>query len=143
MNKLQKLAAGTSASLTALVTTAGAVFAQNNATSKESSSGIGTVITPVGFADNLGAIITFILRLTMFIAILLVLFYLISGAIEWITSGGEKGKTEAARNKITTAVIGLVVLAATYAIFTLLLQIFFGQSNIEGAFGALRLNETL
>jgi hypothetical protein len=44
------------------------------------------------------------------------------GGIEWITSGGDKGKTESARNKITAAVIGLVILAASWAILGLVLQ---------------------
>jgi hypothetical protein len=83
-----------------------------------------------GFATNIGTVINFILRVVMVIAILLVFFYLILGGIEWITSGGEKGKTEAARNKITAAIIGLIVLAASYAILTLLLQFLgFGSLN--------------
>ncbi|MCC6711005.1 MAG: hypothetical protein IT416_01495 [Candidatus Pacebacteria bacterium] len=61
----------------------------------------------------------------MVIAAVMVLIFLLWGAIEWITSGGDKGKTEAARNKITQAIIGLIVLAATTAIF-MLLQNFLG-----------------
>jgi hypothetical protein len=75
-----------------------------------------------GYATDLGSIINFVLRIVMIIAVLLVFFYLVLGGIEWITSGGEKGKTEAARNKITSAVVGLIILAASYAILTLLLS---------------------
>jgi hypothetical protein len=54
------------------------------------------------------------------IGALLVLFYLIWGGIDWITAGGDSGKTEKARNKIFQSVIGLLVLASAYAIFFLI-----------------------
>lgn len=60
-----------------------------------------------------------ILSVVMVIAVLLVLLYLITGAFEWITAGGEKGKIESARGKITGAVVGLIVLASTLAILVL------------------------
>lgn len=44
-----------------------------------------------------------------------ILFFLLGG-IEWITAGGDKGKIEEARNKITQGLIGLAVLAASYVI---------------------------
>ena len=64
-----------------------------------------------------GSWITAILSLVMTIAGLLLLLYLIWGGVEWITSGGDKGKVESARNKITNAIIGIIVLAASVAIF--------------------------
>ena len=69
----------------------------------------------------------------MVIAAVLVFFYLIWGGIEWITSGGDKGKTESARNKITSAVIGLIVIASSYAVLTLALN-FLGFSNLNDVF---------
>lgn len=72
-----------------------------------------------------GSLLSSIMSGVMVIAALLVLVYLIWGAIEWITSGGDSGKTQKAREKITQAVIGLIVLAATTAIF-MLLQRFLG-----------------
>lgn len=44
------------------------------------------------------------------------LLFLIWGGISWITSGGEKEKIEAARNKIVYAIIGLVVILSSYLI---------------------------
>lgn len=88
---------------------------------------------PTGFAADLGQVINSVLSFVLVIAALLVLMYLIMGGIEWITSGGDKGKTEGARNKITAAVIGLVVLAAAFAIFTLVVK-FLGFSNTNDIF---------
>jgi hypothetical protein len=82
-----------------------------------------------GFGDILSTILSGV----MAIAALMLLLYLIWGGIEWITSGGDKAKTEKARNRMTQGVIGIVVLAATLAIFTMV-QSFLGLSLLN--FGA-------
>lgn len=46
--------------------------------------------------------------------------YLVYGGIEWITSGGDKGKLESARNKITNGIIGLAVVASAWAVYRLI-----------------------
>lgn len=64
------------------------------------------------------------------LALIMVLFYLVLGGIQWITSGGDKGKTEAARNKITSAIIGLAIVAASWAVFMIVGYVF--GVNIAG-----------
>ena len=85
----------------------------------------GTAITvdePSGvFFTDIGDLITKILNFVMILGALLVFMYLIWGGMEWITSGGDKGKTESARNKITAAIIGLIVLASSWAVLMLIL----------------------
>ncbi len=44
------------------------------------------------------------------------LIYLIFAGLSWVTSGGDKGKVEAARNQMTQAALGLVVVIAAYSI---------------------------
>lgn len=78
---------------------------------------------PRGFAASLPQYLTFILTTIMVIAILLVLFQFVSAGVEWITSGGEKGKTEGARNKIVAAIVGIIILSSTYALAQLLVYI--------------------
>lgn len=84
-------------------------------------------IAPVSFEQagfritDFSALIQGLLNMVLFIAALLVFGYLIWGGITWITSGGDKGKTEEARNKITAAIIGLAVVASAYAIFRLVI----------------------
>jgi hypothetical protein len=63
-----------------------------------------------------------IFSIAMVIAALLVIGFMILGAIEWITSGGDKSKVEGARNKMTNAIIGILILSATVALFILLQQ---------------------
>ena len=68
-----------------------------------------------------------LLRFTLGIVGLLVFVYLIWGGIEWITAGGDKSKTESARQKITNAIIGLAIVASALAI-SVVLSNFFGIS---------------
>ena len=49
------------------------------------------------------------------------IIYLVWGGIEYLMSGGDKGKITEAQSKITGATIGLAILVASYAI-TLFVQ---------------------
>jgi hypothetical protein len=88
------------------------------------------VDAPEFFFTDVGKLINRALDFVMVIGALLVFMYLVWGGIEWITSGGDKTKTESARNKITAAVIGLIILAASWAILGLVLQ-FLGAGDIN------------
>ncbi len=44
------------------------------------------------------------------------LLYFLQGGLTWITAGGDKGKIEEARGKITQGLVGLAILAASYVI---------------------------
>jgi len=124
MNKLQKLYTGATAAGTAALLSASPVFAQ-----------LGTLDIPQqGYAKSVGSLISSILNLVMLVAALLVFMYLILGGIEWITSGGDKSKTEGARNKITSAIIGLIVLAASYALLQLALTFLGFSGGLEEVF---------
>ncbi len=127
-NSLKKMAASAVATGTAYLTAVSPVFAQIDVTTIEPGK---------GFATNIGDVINAVLSFVMVIAALLVFMYLIWGGIEWITSGGDKGKTESARNKITAAILGLIVLAASYAILLIALN-FIGFENLGDAFSNVK-----
>jgi len=63
--------------------------------------------------------------LAFVIASVIFLFMIIMGAIQWILSGGDKQGLESARGKISSALIGIIILFATFAIIQLI-QNFFG-----------------
>ncbi len=44
------------------------------------------------------------------------LLYFLMGGVTWITAGGDKGKLEEAKTKITQGLVGLAILAASYVI---------------------------
>ena len=81
--------------------------------------------------ENLGQLISAAVGALLIIAALLAFFYLILGGIQWITSGGDKAGMEAARNKITHAIVGLVIVGAAWAIM-ILVQNFLGVTIIGG-----------
>lgn len=81
--------------------------------------------------ENLGQLISALVGVLLIIAGLLAFFFLILGGIQWITSGGDKAGMEAARNKITHAVVGLIIVGAAWAIM-LLVQGFLGVTIIGG-----------
>ncbi|HKB88111.1 MAG TPA: hypothetical protein VKC53_00530 [Patescibacteria group bacterium] len=51
-------------------------------------------------------------------------FILIIGAIQWITAGGDKGALEGARGKISSAIVGIIILFSLFAVLDLI-HIFF------------------
>jgi hypothetical protein len=59
--------------------------------------------------------------LTLLVAAAIIFFImLLVGGVKYILSGGDKGKTEAARGQITAALIGLVIVFAAWAILQLM-----------------------
>ena len=61
----------------------------------------------------------------LFIAgFLLTFFELLLGGISWITAGGDKQKLELARDKITNAIVGIIIVGAAYAITSLVAKFF-------------------
>ena len=63
--------------------------------------------------------------MTLVVAAIVFFFILVIGGIKWIASGGDKAQTEGARNQITAALVGLVIVFAAWAILALI-KTFFG-----------------
>lgn len=59
---------------------------------------------------------------------ILVLIFFIWGALEWITSGGDKGHLENARNRLTQSALGMIILVGSFVLIGFLSQLFFGDS---------------
>ena len=80
---------------------------------------------------DVGQLISAVVGTLLIVAALLAFLYLILGGIKWITAGGDKTGMEEARNKITHAIVGLIIVGAAWAIMTLV-QNFLGVSIIGG-----------
>jgi len=78
---------------------------------------------------ELGTLISAAVGTLLIVAALITFVYLILGGIQWITSGGDKAGMEAARNKITHAIVGLVIVGSAWAIMALV-QNFLGISIV-------------
>lgn len=92
----------------------------------------GTISPPPAIKDFIGADTTGAAGISKFLSNLVTLIYslaaivlifmLLWGAFEWIISGGDKEKLSSAQKKIINAIIGIVLLAVTFAVITVLGQ---------------------
>lgn len=114
-------------SLIALLSVASPAFAQTSIASFDSKG--------IPFTD-LGKLLSNTLALLFFFAALLAFIFIVIGGIQWITAGGDVKAAGAARDRITGAVVGLLVVVAAFAI-TLILGVVFGINlfsfNFPGA----------
>lgn len=76
--------------------------------------------TEAGALSNLELFISNIIGFITAIGGVFFVLYFVIGAFNWISSGGDKGKVEKARNRMINGAIGLVILVASYAIIGLL-----------------------
>jgi hypothetical protein len=81
---------------------------------------------------DIGKLISSLVGLLLILSALIAFIYLILGGISWITSGGDKAAMEGARNKITHAIVGLIIVGAAWAVM-ILVQNFLGVQIIGGS----------
>lgn len=122
---MKKVIYATSSALSSLLVSPLAVLAQGDITIPQIPKPPQVRILDI--EKLLGALIGLIL----IIAALVFFFMLVIGGVQWIVSGGDKAATEAARGRITAALIGLVIVFAAWAIVKLIEQ-FLGITIISG-----------
>src|SRR4030042_3142687 len=66
--------------------------------------------------DYFNTILPTLITIGFVIGAVIFIFIFIVGAFQWITAGGDKGKLEDARHKITHAIVGLLVLLLFFII---------------------------
>lgn len=76
--------------------------------------------TETGAITNLELFLSNLIGFLTTLAAIFFIIYFFMGAFGWVTSGGDKGKTEKAREQITQGVLGLVLIIAAYAIIGLI-----------------------
>ena len=79
----------------------------------------------VAINTDLGSFVSKTFSAVLLVAGLATFMYLVYGGVQWIMSGGDKGKLEEARAKLTSGIVGLAIVASAWAIY-LLLDYFFG-----------------
>ena len=98
-----------------------AVLAQNNDI-------VPNTIKPI---NDIVGIIRAVIQFILVVAFVLAFVMLLIGGIRWITAGGDEKGVAGARNMITAALIGLVIVLVAYAII-LLVETFFNVKIISG-----------
>ena len=68
--------------------------------------------------------LVYLWRTLIFIGGLMVIVYFIMGAFEWITANGEASKITSARNKMTGAIAGFIVLSALFVMLEMIGNLF-------------------
>jgi len=91
---------------------------------------------PTNASTAIGSIGGFLIRIFFIVAFLAALLYGLLGALEWIGSGGEKEKLEKAQLKITNAIVGLIIIVAVIAAFSVIGGDMLGIITRDAATGA-------
>lgn len=89
---------------------------------------IGTITAPSpiqglvrqGGAGGLSTVLTNAIILIYQIAVILFIFMVVFSALQWIISGGDKEKVAGARGRLTSAIVGLVILGLAWVIASIL-----------------------
>lgn len=68
----------------------------------------------------LSSIISALVGLFLVVGFILAIFHFMFGAIRWVTASGDKTHLQNAQERMTQAVVGLILLAAVWAITTLI-----------------------
>lgn len=83
--------------------------------------------------DILNLFLGNIIALLLIVGVIVAFIFIIIGAIQWMTAGNDKAKMESARGKVVSAVVGLVILFAVFAIMKLI-GAFFGIEQLKNLF---------
>jgi hypothetical protein len=105
--------------------------------------GLGGFSAVTDSAITLATIISSILGFLTIVGGLWFTVNFILAAVSWISAGGDKGKTQQAKDKITNAVIGLAIVVGAYAIAGLVGSILgLDFLNLSGAIKIISPNKT-
>jgi|GEM_PF-868147 len=93
---------------------------------------VGTIALPADIKipqeiAKTGDFLTIIIRFLIIIGGLFTLWQFLSGGLAYITSNGEKAKIQEAGQKITTAITGLIIMAASFVIIAIISMLLFGS----------------
>jgi len=91
---------------------------------------VGDIVLPAGIPSNIGKtgdFITAIIRFFIIVGGLFTLWQFLSGGLGYITSNGEKAKLQEASGKLTSALVGLIIMASSFIIIAIISQLLFGS----------------
>ena len=68
----------------------------------------------IGGWNYLNRVLPSFVDIAFLIGVIIFIFIFVAGAFGWITAGGDKGKLETARKRITHAIVGLLILLLVF-----------------------------
>lgn len=102
----------------------------------EGTNYISQIQSTSGGSDFLGAVVPKVIGALFAFGAVAFMFILIIGAISWILSGGDKAHVEAAKGRITSAIVGIILLLSSFVIIKLV-EIFFNINILSIDIGPL------
>jgi hypothetical protein len=114
------------ATLALLISSSQKAFAQ--ITNPALEAGFGGAAADAANAADGSIFATYFIMIWQFIISvggLMVVLYFIWGAVDWIVAGGDQSKIQKGRDRMIQAVIGMVLLAGSFVIISLINTIFF------------------
>lgn len=91
---------------------------------------------PQGFISSTSELSEILIKLVIIVAVVLVFFQLIMAGFGWITAGSDKSKTDNSKNRIIAALVGLLIMSASYVILQLAVRVI-GFSDISEVFNLI------
>lgn len=96
-------------------------------------NGVVDITPPELPAFSVAALVSLIIKILIIAGFTLAFLFLMIGGIRWITSSGDPKGVEGAKGMVTAAVIGLILVVASFAIIRLI-EYFFNISVISNSF---------
>lgn len=94
------------------------------------------ISTEGGGAIFIGMLLPKMVGLIFVVGAVSFFFIFLWGAVSWILSGGDKAHVESAKGRITSAIVGLILLLSSIAIVKLI-ELFFGVNILTIDIGPL------
>lgn len=92
---------------------------------------VNVVPSNISGINNILLIVQAAIRFILVLAFIVAFVMLLVGGVRWILAGGDEKAVSSARNTITAALIGLVIVLVAYAIIRLV-EVFFSVTIISG-----------
>ncbi len=83
-----------------------------------------------GLSGEGGVAINIAIQLIFVVGIALAVAFVIISGIQWIISGGDKTKLQAARGRLTYAIVGLVVILGAFVIINTVISLLGGTQSL-------------
>lgn len=75
---------------------------------------------PQGGLDVVGTVFGNVLTIMITLAVIFTIIGIVWSGIQWITSGGDKGKVQSARSRLVWAITGLIIAVSTFLILNII-----------------------
>ncbi len=114
----------TSTSIISLLATVSTVYANHRANHTAQYVTDNCVKTDVVPYSSIGPVMGAVFSFVLIFASILVFCYFILGGVQWMTAGGDKQGAQAARDRLTASMVGLLIILSVFGVVKVLEGVF-------------------